>query len=69
MFFQTPRKAAAVLLVAIALLCAAPSQAVPYHPRRASEEPARVDAGRSFTGFLLHLLELLGGALDPNGLH
>jgi hypothetical protein len=70
MFFQTPRKAAAALLVAVALLCAAPSQAAPYHQlRRTSEEPARAEPGRSLTAFLIHLLDFLGGALDPNGQH
>jgi hypothetical protein len=71
MFFQTPRKAAAVLLVAIAVVlsCAAPSQAVPYHPRRASEEPARAETGGGLTAFLIHLFDFLGGALDPNGQH
>ena len=71
MFSQTPRKAAAALLVAttVALSCAAPSQAALYQPRRASEEPARAEHGRGFTAFLLHLIDFLGGALDPNGQH
>ncbi len=71
MFFQTSRKAVAVLLVAtaVALSCAAPSQATPYQPRRASDERAWAGPGRSLTGFLLELFAFLGGALDPNGQH
>jgi hypothetical protein len=71
MFFQTLRKAATVLLVAaaVALSCAAPSQAALHQPRGASEEPARAEPGGSLKAFLIHLLDFLGGALDPNGEH
>jgi hypothetical protein len=68
---QTPRRAAAALLVAIAvtLSCAAPSQALWSQPRRGSEEPARAEPGRGFIAFLLHLFDFAGGAMDPNGVH
>ncbi|HEY2289104.1 MAG TPA: hypothetical protein VGM86_00260 [Thermoanaerobaculia bacterium] len=66
---QTPRKAAAILFLAAAvtLSCAAPSQASLLQPRYTSEEPARSEPGRGFVSFLLHLFDLIGGALDPNG--
>jgi hypothetical protein len=68
---QTPRRAAAALLIAIAvtLSCAAPSQALAGQPRRDSEEAARVEPGRGFIAFLLHLFAFAGGAMDPNGAH
>ena len=71
MVSRTSRKAAAALLAAtaIALSCAAPSQAALYQPRRASEEPARAEPGRGFASFLLQLFGFIGGALDPNGIH
>ncbi len=71
MVSQTPRKAAAILLVAVtvALSCAAPSQALWSQPRRASEESAPAAPGRSLVSFLLHLFGFVGGALDPNGQH
>ncbi len=69
MFSQTLRKAFFVLSVAavVTLSCAAPSQAFPLQPRRASEEPARVERERGFVAFLMQLVGFLGGALDPNG--
>lgn len=72
MFFsQTLRKAAAILFVAaaVALSCAAPSQAAPHQPRGLSEEAVRAETGRGFVSFLLHLFGFIGGALDPNGIH
>ena len=72
MFSQTPRKAAATLLIAAALVlsCASPSHAALWgQPRRASEEPTRGEPGRGFVAFLLHLFAFAGGAMDPNGAH
>lgn len=68
---QTPRRAAAALLVAIAvtLSCATPSRALAGQPRRASEEAVREEPGRGFITFLLHLFAFAGGAMDPNGAH
>lgn len=68
---QTPRRAAAALLVAaaVSLSCATPSQALWGQPRRASEEPARAEPGRGFISFLLQLFAFAGGAMDPNGAH
>ena len=66
---QTPRRAAAALLVAaaVSLSCATPSRAFAGQPRRASEEPARAEPGRGFIAFLLQLFAFAGGAMDPNG--
>lgn len=70
MFSQTLRKAAATLFLAAAvtLFCATPSQASLCHPRHSSEEPAQTAPGGSFVSFLLQLFDLIGGALDPNGI-
>jgi hypothetical protein len=70
MFSQTPRKAVATLFLAAAvtLSCAAPSQALWNQPRRAAEEPARTGPGGGFAAFLIQLFDLIGGALDPNGI-
>ncbi|HET9209522.1 MAG TPA: hypothetical protein VFR03_03955 [Thermoanaerobaculia bacterium] len=67
MFSQTLRKAAAILSVAtaIALSCAAPSRASLLHPH-SFERPGVSEPG-GFVASLLHLIELIGGALDPNG--
>jgi hypothetical protein len=68
MFSQTSRKAAATLLLAVAvtLSCAVPSQASLCHNRHVSGEDA--GPGGGFTGFLLQLFNFIGGALDPNGI-
>jgi hypothetical protein len=69
MFSRTLRNAAASLFLAalVALACATPSQALLLQPRRAAEEPVRVDREPGLLSFLLDLVECIGGALDPNG--
>lgn len=75
MFSRISRKAIATLIVAaaLALSCAAPSQALWSQSRRGAEEPTQRETGRHFLPFSLpfldHLFELIGGALDPNGAH
>ena len=66
---QTLRKAVATMFLAAAvtLSCAAPSQASLCHPRHASGEAAQTEPGAGFVSLLLHLFDLIGGALDPNG--
>lgn len=68
----TLRKAAATLLLAVVvtLSCAAPSQASLFRPRHGTEEPGPGEPGRSFVSFsfVVGLFELVGGALDPNGI-
>ena len=69
MFSRTLRKVVATLslTVAVTLSCAAPSQASLCNPRHASGEPAQTEPGAGFVSLLLHLFDLIGGALDPNG--
>lgn len=70
MFSRTSRKAATLLLAtAVTLSCAVPSQALWSQPHRASEGPARAEPGAGFVSLLVHLFEMIGGALDPNGAH
>lgn len=65
------RKVITALLISTALTLAGatPSQAR-IRPHRDFEEPARNDAPRGFIASVLHsILELAGGAMDPNGSH
>jgi hypothetical protein len=71
MSINVVRKVITALLISTALTLAgaAPSQAR-IHPQRNFGEPARNDAPRGFIASVLrYVLELAGGAMDPNGSH
>jgi hypothetical protein len=64
---QTSRRLAALLLATSAVLAAAtPAHALPSRPRLRDENPIFGPA-RAFFSLLDRLIEMAGGAMDPNG--